>query len=117
MVAKTHPKLLEQMDRERARPIQAIIQLQSADHDGTLMSPEKTAKLADNILSRVAAEVGRPVVRCNVLRNLATMVVEADPEFLQALIRQPEVVSATPNQTSESPMIEPKGKRPASASS
>ena len=75
-------------------------------------SPEESAKLADTVLKRVAEQVGHAATRSNVLRNLATVVVEADSDFVRSLIDQPEVISAIPNETVESPYIPPKRKRP-----
>jgi hypothetical protein len=112
MTNKIHPELLDELNRAGTSSVQAVVQLHSPGDVKTLMSPEETSKLADVVLERVTAEVGRPATRTNVLRNLATLVVEADPAFLNKLISQPEVLSALPNRTNESPFIPPKRKRP-----
>src|SRR5437016_5615375 len=112
MAAKVHPELLEQMARAGSAPVQAIVHLRSPDDPETIPSQEDTVKLAAEVLNRVAAQVGHRAARVNVLRNLATVVLEAGGDFVHSLLQQPEVVSALPNQTAESPFIPPKGKRP-----
>lgn len=112
MAAKIHPELIDVLKHSVNGAVQAIVQLQSPGEASIALSPEETSRVADAVLERVAAEVGRPALRANVLRNLATLVVEADPVFLKTLISQPEVVSALPNQTKESMFIPPRGKRP-----
>jgi hypothetical protein len=112
MAANIHPELIEQLDRAGSGLVQAIVHLKHPDQADAQISPEETAKLADTILGRVARDVGHPAARSNVLRNLATMVVEADGDFLRSLSRQPEVAAVSPNRTAESPFIPPKGKRP-----
>ena len=64
--------------------------------------------------ARVDEVVGPPVM--SLIRPVtiaAKKVVEAEAKFVRSLIRQPEVISALPNRTAESPYIPPKGKRPA----
>jgi hypothetical protein len=112
IAAKVHPGLLEQLDRAGAEPVQAIFQLRTSDDADAKLAPDAAANLADQLLARVAAKVGHPARRANVLRNLATMIVEADPEFLRSLIGQPEIASASANKTAESPFMPPKGKPP-----
>ena len=113
MAANVHPELLQQINGAGNRLVQGVFHLHSPDQLGNVIAPDETAKLAATVLGRVADEVGRKAARCNVLRNLGTMIVEADPEFLRSLIQQPEIMSAASNQMSESPLIPPHGKRPA----
>ena len=112
IAAKVKPELLEQLDRAGAEPVQAIFGLRPSDDPHAKLSPNEAARLAEQVLARVAAHVGHPARRANVLRNLGTMIVEADSEFLRSLIGQPEIASAAANKTAESPFIPPKGKRP-----
>jgi hypothetical protein len=112
MATRVSPELLDQLERAGTSPVQAVVQLRDAHEPHAVPSPEDSTRLADDVLRRVTAEVGHPAARTNVLRNLATLVVEADPDFLRSLIRQPEVISALPNQTAESPFIPPRTKRP-----
>jgi hypothetical protein len=108
-----HPELQSQLDNANDSPVQAIVQLREPGQPDATPSPEKFAALAKNLLDRVQSEVGQAALRINPLRNLATLIVEAHPGFLRKLVQQPEVISAIPNQTAESPFIPPKGKRPA----
>ena len=104
--------MIEQLDRAGADKVQAIVQLRDSKHPDDTPTPEESVKLADTVLQRVAKQVGHAATRSNVLRNLATVVVEADSDFVRSLIGQPEVISAIPNQTADSPFIPPKRKRP-----
>jgi hypothetical protein len=109
---KVHPELLDQLNRAGSGLVQAVLQMQSPGNPSAKLSPEDAAALADQVLTRVAGHLGRKPARHNLLRNLATLIVEADPEFLNSLIQQPEIRSALPNKTADSPFIPPKGKRP-----
>jgi hypothetical protein len=107
-----HPELLEQLAKAGTGLVQAIVQLRPPRDLKRAPTPDGSQELADRVLNRVGKSVGHPAVRTNVLRNVSTVVVEADPEFVRALIQQPEVVSALPNVTSQSMLIPPKRKRP-----
>jgi hypothetical protein len=112
VAAKIDPELLEILDQPGKSGVQAVLQLKSAGKSKALLSPDEAKSIADALLDRVASEVGSRPSRFNVLRNIATMVIEAEPEFLRSLIAQPEVAAASPNQTKESAFIPPRGKRP-----
>lgn len=113
MAAKINPELLEQMSQSGSDPVQAIVQLRYADRPEIVPTSEEATQLAEHVLQRVEKVVGHSPMRTNLLRNLASVVIEADSPFLRLLIEQPEVVSALPNRTSQSMFIPPKGKRPA----
>jgi DNA polymerase II small subunit/DNA polymerase delta subunit B len=113
MTSKVHPELADQLARAGTSLLQAVVQLRATYDPDAIPSPDEVTKLANMVLERVATTVGHSASRTNVLRNVASLIVEADPKFMRALIQQPEVVSALPNQTTESPFIAPKGKRPA----
>lgn len=112
MASKIHPELSEQLASAGSKPLQAIFRLRSPDDPDAKLLPNETARLADAVLTRAAAHCDHPVVRHNVLQNLATLIVEADAEVIHWLARQNEIASASPNKTAESPFIPPKGKRP-----
>lgn len=111
MAEELYARLLEELDRAGESLVQAIVQIRSPDEPKTVPSPEEAIKLANSVLDRVAASVGCSANKTNILRNLATIVVEAPPAFIRSLIKQPEVISVIPNQTAESPFILPKRKR------
>ena len=112
MSVNVAPELLEQLDRAKDLPVQVVVRLQSPDEPAARISPEQIAALADSLIERVTADVGHPPARSNVLRNLGTVVLEADPQFVRALLKQPEIASAIPNKPAESPFIPPRRKRP-----
>lgn len=112
MANELHARLLKELDGDAQSLVQAIVQIRSANDPKTIPSPEESTTLANSVLERVAERVGCRPSRTNILRNLATIVVEAPPAFIRSLIEQPEVISAIPNQSEESPFIPPKRKRP-----
>lgn len=113
MTDKVSPELRAQLDSSRKEPLQAVLQLRFPDQPTTAPSPEQFCEMANAVLERVKSTVGHPAARTHILRNIASLIVEADPEFLEALIQQPEVISALPNRTAESLLIPPHGKSPA----
>jgi hypothetical protein len=116
MAAKVHPELLQQMARAGSAPVQAIVHLRSTQNAKIIPTADDSVKLAHEVLDRVAGQVGHRAGKVNVLRHLATVVLEADPEFVRSLLLQPEVVSALPNQSADSPFIPPTKKRPLNSS-
>jgi hypothetical protein len=109
---KIHPELAAQLEETTAPMVQAVVQLRPTDGHELSPSPEESSKLADEVLQRVEKKVGHAANRVNVLRNVATLIVEADPDFVRSLLKQPEVVSALPNVISQNLLIEPNAKRP-----
>jgi hypothetical protein len=112
MNAKVNPELAAQLRDAGAGPVQAIFQLRSPKEREAPLTDVETERLSKELLERVAAKVGEPARRSNLLRNLRALIVEASPEFVRSMLQQPEVASATPNRTEESAYIPPKGKRP-----
>src|SRR5262245_25280513 len=112
MAAKVHPDLLTQLDRAGSGLVQAVFQLQSPAESAASLSPQDAAELAKNAMDRAAKQVGHKATRSNLLKNLGTLIVEADPTYLRSLMEQPEIYSVIPNKMAESPLIPPKGKRP-----
>jgi hypothetical protein len=112
ITANVSHELIEQLDRAGSQPVQAIFQMQSPGEPGKKLSAHDAVTLAEQAVGRVAGRLGREPLRRNLLRNVGVLILEADPEFIRALIEQPEIRSASPNKTAESPLIPPKGKRP-----
>jgi hypothetical protein len=108
---KVHPELLEQLEQAGNKLVQAVVQLRPAKDSKSAPTPAAALVLAEKVLDRVGQKVGHGAARTNVLRNIATVVVEADSDFVRTLIAQPEVVSALPNLTKQSISIPPKRKR------
>ncbi len=107
MHKKVHPELVRQLAQSDDQVAQVVVQLSFPGRPEDIPSPKDTTILAESLLHRVEERVGHSAIRHNVLPNLATLVVEADTVFLRSLIDQPEVVSALPNEMTESPFIPP----------
>lgn len=100
-MAKIHPELLKQLDEAGSHLVQAVFRLRSPDKPDEMLSPDEAADMAEAVLGRVQSHFGRSVSRANVLRNLGTLVVEADAPLLQWLLAQNEIESAVPNTTGD----------------
>src|SRR5689334_8287800 len=112
MEGKLNSELLKQLDHATGS-VQAVIQFHTTNPDGSLPAPDQVESLVVEVLKRVEGVSGKIPNRTTVLRNVASAIVEAEPTFLRILIAQPEVVSATPSEVSETLLIQPHGKRPA----
>jgi hypothetical protein len=95
--ARTDPELSRQLKAAAAdrSPVEAVIVLRSG-RDGAL-GPDEVETQAREVLGRVEHQVGKGAADVNVLKNLASFVVSAEPEFIEALVEQPEVESAVAN--------------------
>jgi hypothetical protein len=112
MNTKANSELIAQLRKGGTEPVQAIFHLQSPKDPGAQLTDAETKRISSQVLQRVAAQLGEPAIRSNLLSSLRTLIVEATPEFLRSMLQQPEIASASANQTKESPLIPPKGKRP-----
>lgn len=113
MSARIHPQLRNEIDQPGDRPLNAVIQLRPRGSPDEIPSPQEAGQLADAVLNRVQSLTGLSPIRTNMMNNLASVMVEAQPAFLRSLVDQPEVIAATPADTGQSPFIPPKNKRPA----
>ena len=84
----------------------AVVFRLKADDATLAPDPETTERVARALVARVAERLGREPALVNVFRNLGSLVVRADPEFLILLLDQPEVAAATLNRPSR-PVAEP----------
>jgi hypothetical protein len=112
MYAKASPELTEQLHRADQEPVQAIFHLQAPEGPDAPLTDAETERIAHTLLERVAAKVGSQPMRSNLLRNLRTLIVEAHRDFVQSMLQEPEVASASASRTMESPLIKPVRKRP-----
>lgn len=110
--ARTDPVLLDQI--KAAAP-----QRKSVDAVFTLRLPGQKAagpgaieKLARQILDRVSAAAGVSYGDVNVFGNIGAFAISAEPAFLRALIRAPEVAAATASRRGKEMLIRPRRKRP-----
>src|SRR5689334_22393315 len=90
MSAKVDPELLSQLDRAGDEPVDAIVQLRPQGKPHLLPDAGNVAALSQSVLDRVTSAVGKAPAQTNVLRNLSTLIVRADRDFIRALIGQPE---------------------------
>lgn len=107
MSKTTSSQLRELLDSANKSPIQAIVQLRMPERPEAVPTAVETSELATRVLERVALATNSVAGKTNILKNLATVVVEAEPEFIRVLIEQPEVIYAMPNQISEELFIPP----------
>jgi hypothetical protein len=116
--AKVDPELTRQLASASApsQPVEAVFMLHPHHPSQVAAEPEVTDELAKNVLDRVTHDTGIKPQAVNVFRNLGSFAVVAHPEFLHALMQQPEIASAVANRSSEPATIPPVHKRPVSIS-
>lgn len=108
---KTDPELRRQLKAENSDQglVEAVFTLRSS----TLKTatPTHVEELTHQVLDRVADEIGVEAKEINIFRNLGAFAVSAPPNFIRALLTEPEIASATANRQQESLMIPPHRKR------
>jgi hypothetical protein len=108
---RTDPVLLEQIDAARRRKsIDAVFTLRLPRRK--VVEPGSIEKLARTVLDRVAAAAGVTYSDINVFGNLGAFAISAEPAFLRALIRAPEIAAATASRRGKGMLISPRRKRP-----
>jgi hypothetical protein len=109
---KTDPMLLEQIDAatRRRKSIDAVFTLRLPRRK--VVESGGIEKLARKVLDRVAAAAGVTYGDVNVFSNLGAFAISAEPAFLRALIREPEIVAATASRRGKGMLIRPRRKRP-----
>lgn len=108
---KTDPELKRQLKAENSDQelVQAVFTLRlSARKTAT---PTHVEEMTHEVLERVAGEIGIKAKEINIFRNLGAFAVSAPPNFIRALLTEPEIATATANQQQESIMIPPQRKR------
>ncbi len=110
--AKTDPELLRQLEAATTDQalVQAVFTLQLPKSHET--APERVEELTHQVLNRVADKIGADAHEVNIFRNLGAFVVSAPAPFINALLTQPEIASATANRQPESGLISPRKKTP-----
>ena len=94
---KVDPQLLEQLKAVGASPgvVQAVFQLNLSKD--VLLDPNAVERVVQTVLARVKEEVGEDIEGVNVFRHLGAFVVSAHAPFIRALMKEPEIASATAN--------------------
>jgi len=110
--AKTDPELKRQLKAGKSNQdlVQAVFTLHLSTRQTTTAT--HVEELTHKVLDRVADEVGVEAKEINIFRNLGAFAVSAPPDFIRALLTEPEIATATANQQQESMMIPPQRKRP-----
>jgi hypothetical protein len=98
------PELRRQLDdasdATKRAAVEAVLRLRSpARRSARTARPPTTQEIAEKLFERVADDLGlrEPDYQWNVFPNLGYAVVSAPPAFIECLLRQPEVVSASAN--------------------
>jgi len=103
--AKIDPELVRQLDAAQAAGqkadgsdhVQAVVYLRPTSPDQPAVPPDRMQGMVEDLLGRVAKEVGESSRQHNTFRNLGSFAVAAAPEFIRELLRQPEVAAAVAN--------------------
>jgi hypothetical protein len=109
--AKTDPELKRQLKAGKSDQdlVQAVFTLRLSTRQTE--APTHVEEITQRVLDRVADEVGVEAKEINIFRNLGAFAVSASPDFIRALLTEPEIATATANQQQESMMIPPQRKR------
>jgi len=99
---KVDPELRRQLtlaSAAEAAPVEAVLRLRSTLRSSRTPAPDATRILAERVMTRVAAEVGAAAGEydLNVFPNLGYCVLSAPPGFVERVLHQPEVASASAN--------------------
>jgi hypothetical protein len=100
--AKIDPELKRQLNgaaAAEATPVEAVLRLRSTTRSALVPPPQATRDLAELVIARVAEELGVTAedYDFNVFPNLGYFVLSAPPGFVERVVDQPEVASASAN--------------------
>ncbi len=100
--AKIDPELRRQLDGATAaevEPVEAVLRLRPKTRSALAPPPQATRDLAELLVTRVAEELGvtAEAYDFNVFPNLGYFVLSASPGFVERVLDQPEVASASAN--------------------
>jgi hypothetical protein len=98
---KVDPELRRQLSGAAAaeKPVEAVLRLRPTPRSAIAPPPQATRQLAERVLSRVAEELGATAQEYdfNVFPNLGYFVLSAPPAFVERVVVQPEIASASAN--------------------
>ena len=99
---KVDPELRRQLSgaaAAEAKPVEAILRLRPTPRSAIVPPPQATRQLAELVVSRVAEQLGAAQADYdfNVFPNLGYFVLVAPPVFVERVVEQPEVASASAN--------------------
>jgi hypothetical protein len=100
--AQVDPELRRQLSRAataEAGPVEAVLRLRPAVRRGASPSGSAARDLAALVVARVAEQLGASPgdYDVNVFENLGYFVLAAPPDFVERVLDQPEVASASAN--------------------
>ena len=104
MSAQVHPqleRLLEEADASSADSdtcVEAVVTLLPSDVEQVVDSPEATIQKGQELVARVKRLTAEDADAVTIFEHMQSMAVRARPRFLRALLEQPEIESALPNQ-------------------
>lgn len=103
--AQVDPELRRQLSSaaaSSAEPVEAVLRLRATGRPGTVPQPEATRHLAQTLVTRVAQELGTQAGKYdfNVFANLGYFVLSAPSAFVERILDQPEIASASANRRS-----------------
>jgi hypothetical protein len=101
--AKVDPELLRQLDLHAAdsTPVQAVFSITPEEELQAAPSPERTQQLAQELIGRAKRETQLAPLRLNIFRFMGSFAVEAAPEVIRYILKQPEIKSAAANRPSD----------------
>lgn len=99
---KVDPELRRQLNgaaAAEAKPVEAVLRLRPTPRSAIAPPPQATRQLAELVVTRVAEELGvsEEDYDFNVFPNLGYFVLSASPVFVERVLDQPEVASASAN--------------------
>ena len=100
--ARVDPELRRQLSdaaTAEAAPVEAVLRLRPTTRSSVAPPPGATRDLAELVVGRVAEELGAAAGRYDVtvFPNLGYFVLSAPPGFVERVLDQPEVASASAN--------------------
>jgi hypothetical protein len=100
--ARVDPELRRQLSdaaAAEAAPVEAVLRLRPTTRSAVAPPPAVTRGLAELVVGRVAEELGAAADQydVNVFPNLGYFVLSAPPGFVERVLDQPEVASASAN--------------------
>ena len=105
---KVDPELERQMNVAAAgtKTVEAVLMLRQTPTQ-IAADPGGITERVEKVLKRVKEKAGTEAKQLNIFQNLGMFIVEAEPNFLRALVAQPEIASAVANRQPDEAMTPP----------
>lgn len=107
-MAPSEPEISRALRRQldaagEAERVEAVLTLRPDEGSGEPAEPAAVEETVERVLRRVAEETGTTDYDFNVFGFLESFAVVAEPRFIERLLGQPEVESATANRPDPEP--------------